>query len=241
MRRVLENAWRRLRPLRDESGMTLIELIVATTTGLVVFMGLTMMVIASTRQATRISDRVHTTADARVAVQRVVKELQSACAARYLTPVRKGSSGTKLKFARAYGSAVSPSPVMSEVKVENSNLVIWEYPVSGGSVPVWNFNETEPTSKRALIRNVAAVSSSIPIFRYYKVSGGTVSTPVTVGSEGLTDEQAQDIVKVDIALKVSPGPTPITDPGGATTVQDSAYLRFSSPTYVTTSVNGPCE
>ncbi len=231
----------RLHPIRDERGMTLIELVVATTAGMVVFLGLTMMVVASMHQSTRIANRVHTTANARVATQRIVHELQSACAARYLTPVRVGSTGTKLKFARAYGSAVSPSPVMSEVKLEGSNLVVWEYPVSGGSTPEWEFEEITPSSKRALIGNAGAVSGSVPIFRYYQIVNGVATTPVTVGPGGLTQEQADKIVKVDIALKVSPPGTPVSDPGGAAIVQDSAYLRFSSPTYVTTSVNGPCE
>jgi hypothetical protein len=226
---------------KDESGMTLVELIVATTAGLVVFLGLTMMMIVSTHQTTRITERVHATDESRVAIQRVVKEMESACAARYLVPVRPGSTGTKLKFARAYGSAVSPSPVMSEVKLEGTNLVIWEYPVSGGAVPVWTFNETEPTSKRALVSNVSTVSSSEPLFRYYEIKNGVITGPMTVGSSGLTEEQAQKVVKVDFAIKVSPSPTPVTDAGGASIIKDSAYLRFSSPTYLTTSVNGPCE
>lgn len=232
---------RRIEPVRDERGMTLVELIVALSAGMVVFLALTMMVIASMHQSTRITNRVHTTAKARLATQRIAKELQSACAARYLTPVRQGSTGTKLKFARAYGSAVSPSPVMSEVKLVGSDLVIWEYPVSGGSTPEWEFNEVTPTSKQALIGNVSAVSGSVPIFRYYEFTNAQIASPVVVGSEGLTTTQADNIVKVDIALKVSPPGTPVADAGGAAIVQDSAYLRFSSPTYLTTSVNGPCE
>jgi Tfp pilus assembly protein PilW len=231
---------RRLHPIRDESGVTLIELVVATSAGLVLFMGLTMMVLASMHQTTRISNRVHATQDARTAVHRVVNELQSACAARYLTPVKEGSTGTNLKFARAYGSAVSPSPVMSEVKLEGTDLFDWEYPVSGGSTPEWSFNTTTPTSKRALIKNAGQVSSSIPIFSYYEIASGT-PTAVTPGSSGLTEKQADKVVKVDIALKVTPSAETVSDPNAAATVQDGAYLRFSSPTYVTSSVNGPCE
>jgi hypothetical protein len=231
----------RLEPIRDESGMTLIELIVATAAGMVIFMLLTMGVLGAMHNQTRVTNRVHTTAKARLATQSIVSELQSACAARYLTPVRKESTGTKLKFARAYGSAVSPTPVMSEVKLVGSELVIWEYPVTGGSTPEWTFNETTPTTKRALLTNVTTVSSSVPIFRYYAYNNGTATIPLTVGTNGLTEEQADSVVKVDITVKVvSPG-APVTDTNSSTTVQDSAYLRFSSPTYTTTSVNGPCE
>jgi hypothetical protein len=234
---------RRLRSAGDaESGITLIELIVATAAGMVVFFGLTMMVLGAMHNSTRISNRVHATAKARIGVQRVVKELQSACAARYLTPIRKGSSGTVLKFARAYGSAVSPNPVMSEVKLVGTSLVVWQYPVSGGSTPEWEFDETTPTQKQALITNAGPVSTGSPIFRYYAFSSGVATTALTVGTEGLTQAQAESVVKVDIALKVSTATnSSVIDSNGAATVQDSAYLRFSSPTYTTTSVNGPCE
>jgi type II secretory pathway pseudopilin PulG len=232
---------RRLHPVRDERGMTLVELLVAISAGMVIFFGLTMMVIASMHQTTRITNRVHATADARLATERVVNELQSACAARYLTPVRKGSTGTVLKFARAFGSAVSPSPVMTEVKLVGSSLWSYEYPVSGGSTPEWTFNETTPTSQRILISNVAPISASVPIFSYYQFTNATISTQMTPPAAGFEETEAEKVVKVGISFKVTPPGGPVTDANGAALIQDSALLRFTPPTYVTTSVNGPCE
>lgn len=221
--------------------MTLVELLVATSAGTVIFFGLTMMVIASMHQTTRITNRVHTTATARLATERIVNELQSACAARYLTPVRKGSSGTVLKFARAFGSAVSPTPVMTEVKLVGSSLVSYEYPVSGGSTPEWTFNETTPTATRALIDNVAPVSASVPIFSYYQFNNAAISSRLAPASGVLEESESDKVVKVGISFKVTTPGTTVTDANGASLIQDSALLRFTSPTYLTTSVNGPCE
>jgi Tfp pilus assembly protein PilW len=231
----------RLQPVRDESGTTLVELVVAIATGMIVLFGLTSMVMAALHQETRVTNRVHTTANARLATERVVNELQSACAARYLTPVRQGSTGTVLKFARAFGSAVSPSPVMTEVKLVGTTLTSYEYPVSGGSTPEWTFNETTPTAQHELITNVAPISSSVPVFSYYQFNNATISSRLTPPTAGFLETEAEKVVKVGIAFKVSPPGGPVTDANGAALIQDSALLRFTPPTYVTTSVNGPCE
>src|SRR5690349_805787 len=107
---------RRLRAVKeDESGMTLIELLVATSAGMTIFLGLTMMVLGSMHRTNAISDRVQSTADARTALHRVTTELHSACVARYLTPIMPGSSGSELRFVRSVSSEVSPTPVESRV------------------------------------------------------------------------------------------------------------------------------
>ena len=80
---------------------------------MVVFFGLTMMVLASMHDTTRITNRVHSTQNARTALHEMITELHSACVVRFLTPVQAESSGTSLRFIHANGSEVSPKPTLS--------------------------------------------------------------------------------------------------------------------------------
>ncbi len=232
----------RIRQLRaDEGGMTLIELVVATAAGMVLFLGLTMMVLASMHQTTRISNRVHTTQDARTATQRIVNELQTACAARYLTPVRTGSTGTKLKFARAYGSAVSPTPVMSEVKLVGSGTGDLGVPGLRRLDPGVGIQRIDPDlqkradQERQRDRRAACRSSAT-------TNSATARSPARSRSgrraDRIADRQSGESRHL---LQGQPAGHAGHRRQRRHPVQDSALLRFSSPTYVTTSNNLPCE
>jgi len=230
--------------IEDERGTTLVELLVAISAGLVIFFGLTMLVLASMHNTTRVSNRVHTTQNARTAVQAIVAELHSACMTRFLAPIQEGSSGTTLRFIHAYGSSVSPTPILSVITLSGTTLKQSDYAVSSGSAPRWEFNTSTPTSSRALISGVGSPSSSTPIFSYYKFKSGQVEAARVKGSgsgESLVAEQAEEVSKVNVAVKASPPGTTVADANGAATVQDSALLRFTPPVYSTTAANLPCE
>ena len=234
---------KRLRLLRDQRGMTLIELLVATSAGAVIFFGLTMIVIASMHQTTRVTNRVHSTQEARVVVQRLVSELQSSCIASGLAPIQSGSSGTKLIYISQKdgekAEVVSPTPVKREVSLNGTNLTESIYEREGTATsPPWTFKSTAAAT-RTLMTRVGAVSTSIPIFRYYAFSGGQVaSSPLAVPLEkGLEAEATQ----VNVALKVTPPKATVQDAKSAAVIQDSALLRFTSPAFATAGSNLPCE
>jgi prepilin-type N-terminal cleavage/methylation domain-containing protein len=228
----------RLAPIRDQRGMTLIELVVAMAAGMIVFAGVTTMVVASLHQSTRVTRKVHATQEARTTVHRIVTELHSACVAAEVAPILEGSSGTSISFVFQTGSAATLTPVMHKISLSGTELIMSSYPSTSGSIPEWTFSNTA-SSTTTLMTNVSAVSSSQPIFTYYKyVNGQVSSTPLTVP---LSEADALVAVQVDIALKVTPpGPTTgaAKQPG---IVQDSAFLRFTPPGGKTTALNFPCE
>jgi type II secretory pathway pseudopilin PulG len=233
----------RLRRIRDdEQGMTLIELLVATSAGMILFMGLTMAVLASMHNMSRVSNRVQSTEDARTALHRVTSELHSSCVARYLTPIMPESSASELRFVRSISSEVSPTPVESRVFLSGTTLKQADYEVLSGSSPEWKFKSTPYTSS-AIMSGVAPISGSVPLFRYYAFTSGVLSTtPLAPPTGKLTEKEGESVVKVDLALKVVPPGGPVTDAKGAAQVQDSAYLRFTPPQYSTSSTsNLPCE
>ncbi len=228
--------------LKDESGMTLIELVVACMAGSIVFFGLTMMVVAAMHDTTRVSHRVHATQNARTALAEVVNELHSACVAQYESPIYEGSAGTKLRFFHATGAAVNPSPTFSEINLVGTTLVQTDYETTGTS-PAWTPKSTA-TSSRAIISGVGAPSSTAPIFSYYRFKEGKIEATAIKGTgtgESLTKAQAEEVSKVGITIKATPLGTTFTDNSAAAQIQDSAVLRFTAPSYQSTATNLPCE
>ena len=224
---------------RDESGMTLVELLVATSAGMIVFFGLTMMVVASMHETTRITTRVHSTQNARTALHRVVSELHSACLAQYATPILEESTSSKLAFIHSYSAEVTPTPTKSVITLSGSTLTQTDYAYASGTAPEWTFNSTA-SSTRAIMSGVSAISGSVPLFTYSELKSG-VMTAIPLSGTTTLGSSAERTVKVDVALKVSPPGATVTDSHGAAQVKDSAYLRFTAPGYTTTSANLPCE
>ncbi len=222
--------------LRDQSGTTLVELVVATMAGAVIFLGLTMVVVASMHQQTRISKRVHATQEARTLVQRIVTELHSSCVASSVAPIYGKNTSTSISYVYQTGSGPALTPVKQQVYLSGTTLMQSTYPSTSGSTPKWTFSET-PTSTRTLLTNVSGVSASEPLFRYYKYKEGVITAmPSTV-----TEAESPSVVQVDIALKVSPTESTVTDAKAPGIVQDSAFLRFSPPSANVNAANLPCE
>jgi Tfp pilus assembly protein PilW len=222
----------------EESGMTLVELVVATAAGAVIFLGLTTMIIASMHQTRRTTNHVHATQEARLTVQRIVGELHSACVAADATPIQTNSSGTSIAYVYQTGSAAALTPVLHQVSLNGSTLSLTTYPVTSGSTPRWTFSETA-TSTQTLMTEVSPVTAGGPIFTYYAYNGGSISTtPLAVP---LSSTNAAKAVQVNVALKVGTDTATVADPRGPGIIQNSAYLRYGPPAANVNVVNLPCE
>jgi hypothetical protein len=229
---------RRLAPVDDQRGTTLIELVIATAAGTVVFLGLTMVVVAAMHQTTRVTKRVHATQEARTLVHEIVTELHSACVSADVAPVQASSTGSSLSFVYKTGSGAALTPVLHRISLSGTTLTLATFNSTTGSTPKWTFSET-PVSTRTLLTNVAPISGTIPIFSYYKFESGQIGA--TSLAVPLSSADAALAVKVNIALKVSPSGSPVVDAKAPGIVQDSALLRFTPPAYNANTINLPCE
>jgi hypothetical protein len=228
----------RLELIRDQRGVTVIELVVATMAGATVFLGLTMVVIGSMHQVNRVTKHVHATQDARTVLHRIVTELHSSCVSADVAPIQQSSSGSSMKFVYQTGSAAALTPVLHEVTLSSGKLTLSTFESTGGATPKWTFSTTAASTK-TLLNGVSAVSGTVPLFRYYKYENGQISsTPLNVP---LISTDAAVAVKVNLALKASPPGSTVTDEKAPGIVQDSALLRFSPPAYNPTAINPPCE
>jgi hypothetical protein len=220
----------------DQSGFTLVEQLVALGAALVVLFGLTTVIMTTLHQSARVNDRVDATQRARLTLYQVIDGLHSACVAPHIAPVQAGSTGTSLRFLHQTGSEVAPTPVLSQIDLNNGTLTESVYPATGGSIPSWTFAST-PSSTRQLMTGVA--SSPAP-FRYYAYSNGQIAaTPLPASPLQAAD--AARTVQVTVALKVSPSKPGTADPNAAASVQDTALLRFSPAAFSTNANNLPCQ
>lgn len=224
--------------LRDERGMTLVELLVATSAGIVVMAGISVSLIVTMRQTDRVTSHVEANQKARITMTKVMDQLHSSCVAPQIAPVLEGSSGTSLTFLHQIGSAISPTPVKSTISLSGTTLSQSDYPVSGGAAPEWVF-ATTPSSTTRLATGVSAISASVPIFRYFSYIEGKINpTALTVP---LSKATAAETVQVNVAFKAAPmNAPPIGDTNGSAEIQNSALLRLTPPGYSSAASNRPC-
>jgi Tfp pilus assembly protein PilW len=225
--------------IADETGTTLIELMVALMTGLVIVSALIMLVLTTMHSTARVSARVEATQRARLTLGKLMDQLHSACVTPEIAPVKESSTGNLLRFVHQTGSAVAPTPVYSEISLNGSKLIQQDYGVTG-SAPTWERGEAAG-APRTLLTGVAPVPPSSTIFSYYQYSGGTISeTPQTTP---LSETGALLTVEVRAALAVAPEhtPTPVADAGATANVQNSATLRLTPPSFNEGSPARPCQ
>jgi hypothetical protein len=227
--------------IADERGTTLVELMVGLAAGMVVLAALTMVIVVTLHGSARVSARVESTQRARIVLTQIMEELHSACVSPQIAPIKPESTGSSLVFIHATGSqesAVSPTPTKSVIAFENGLLAESDFEVTGGSSPNWTFSETASGPPRQLLAGVSPITPGGPIFTYYKYENGALSEspqPTPLGKE------AAMTIDVQVALTASPTQKPVADAGADTSVQDSAVLRLTPPSFNEEAVSLPCQ
>ncbi len=227
----------RPRPIADESGITIIELLVGMVIGIAVLGGVVTLVTTTARSSGRITERVAVDQIARPMVQRIMDELHSTCVSPGVAPILAGSTGEAITFIHGTGSAVSPTPVKRTIALSDGMLTDTTYAATGGDAPDWTFSAT-PTSTYRLLERVSTIGST-PIFSYFAYEDGAISTtPLTTP---LSAADAAVAVQVDISLAVSPsGSATSGEDGAPVELTNSALVRFSPSNEDTDQAGLPC-
>jgi hypothetical protein len=217
--------------MRDESGMTVAELVMTIPIFLIVFTAILMMTQVATHNQDRVAKRVAVNQQARPELTRLMDELHSGCVAPGVAPILVGSTTTSLEFISKPGEEVSPTPEKHVVSLSGSTLSESVYPATSGTAPTWTYSST-PSSTRQLLTGV----SSPALFRYYEYENGQVST--TPLPTPLIAADAATAVQVAISFTYSTGAG--ADPNAPITLSDSATLRLEPASEDTSEVNLPC-
>jgi Tfp pilus assembly protein PilW len=234
--------------IRDESGTTMVEMLVGLAMGMIVVTGLTLVVVVTMHASARVSARVEATQDGRVVLANVTEQLHSACVYPKMAPVKGGVTGetfastpTKLAFVHAssgQGQAVAPTPILSVISLSGTTLSQSDYSSNGGTAPNWTFSTTASSTKQ-LMTNVGPIPGRTAIFTYYSYLNGGLSE--LAASPTLSATNAGKTIDVRIALNTLPRATPVKDQGNDTSIQDSAVLRLTPPSFNENATALPCQ
>lgn len=226
-------------PLSGESGITVVELVVAVAAGLAVLMGSFTMLNGTLRGAARTSQRVDANQRGRPVLTRIMDELHSVCVAPGIPPVLPGSSDSSITFLHKASGEVEPKPDKRVITLSAGTLSETVYPYLSGSSPNFAFSSS-PTTTRLLTNVGSGVidGATVPLFRYHSYAAdGAGTTPLPTP---LSATDAARTVQVTVTFSVSPQKTKVIEPGTAVTLTDTALMRFTPSAEDASSSNLPC-
>jgi Flp pilus assembly pilin Flp len=225
--------------IRDERGITLVEVMVAATIGTVVMLGLLGLLDATTRVSARVTARADSGMRGREAMEQMVQLLRaSVCMkqAATLTPI-DSASDTSVTF---YADIAHPSGTGTDDFIPQK----FQLSLSGGTLTqtTWTGAGTyaDPTTPltfsgagatRPVLANVRA-KPGVPIFSFYAYNGSTAPDPYN-GATALTSPlSAADLAKVAmvrIAFVAGPLGKVAPDPKSDTALDEIVRLRQVNP------------
>jgi hypothetical protein len=225
--------------VRDQRGMTIVELLVGISMTLVVLAAVATLTSSVLHHQDRIVRRVDANSRARPVMTRIVQGLHSACVTSHIVPVRTGSTGTSISFLSRSGAGVGPTPDLHTITLSGGTLTERVYRANGTTPPDWGGFTTEigPPSGTALLTNVSAPGGTI--FRYYDFINGALSTtPLPVP---LTDTNAARVSYVTVTFTSSPSNgINIQDPGSPLVMNSGVDLRLENAGQYPNQDNLPC-
>ncbi len=250
-----------------ERGYTLIELLVAMSIGSIVILAAFGLLRFTTSDVSRISARVRIDQRGRLALEKIMLELHSACVAQKVVPIKEGSTTKELRFISEYSplnKETSPLPTSELATVKLRHIVytppsgkvggtlVEEYWPSTGTPPHYKFNEAETPTKVKLLNAVQARLNSegkeMPVFNYYRYYREKDTEPVygqldpTAVPVPVTKSEAEDVTKVTIGLtlgsEASESATFAND--RAANFEDSATFRLAPASETPSESNPPC-
>jgi prepilin-type N-terminal cleavage/methylation domain-containing protein len=174
--------------LRAEHGFTLIEMLVTLIIGLVVSLAAFSILQFTTDDVSRITARAHVDQTGRVALEKIILQLHSACVAVTINPILTKSTGNTVRFVSEtspLNKAQEPISSLSTVHLheitynESTGNLTEKSRLSTGTTPEFIFNEhetPEPTAHLLLtgVRQTEVLNETtkkvekLPIFRYYR-------------------------------------------------------------------------
>ena len=205
--------------IRDDRGFTMMELLVAMLTAIVVSGALFAILEISLHQTTLITDKVQANQLGRTAMTRIIDELHSSCLSPGFAPIQEKSNENELIFKNAY-SEEAVLPNAKEAKTAGTGVfehqIVWNssaktlidfiYKSTSGEgaeavLPAPDYSSTTheaanatPTKGVLLASNVTQTGTT-PIFQYYKYNKESISSSST------PDGTLTEIEKAYIPLK----------------------------------------
>ena len=201
------------RRLREEEGLTLIELLVATTIGTIVLLAAFSLVDMAVDGQARTENRIQAVQRGRSAMELVSRQIRSQmCIGKNLPPVLEARENT-LTF---YASVAAAPTATTAPPVQRRTLTYVPYDdgsdrgyisesfvtSSGGTLPDLTFPETSRQTRR-LVENISPIPGT-PVFRFYKFDPDTSPNMLPLTQDptaGVAEADRKLIVQVRAAFR----------------------------------------
>ncbi len=213
---------------RDESGWTLIELLMAMSIGVVVLLASFMLVDASAPLAQKTQDRVDAAQRGRLAMDIIGAELRSqVCMPGAVPPIMPTVSDASNVWFYGNNQDQDSLPQKHHIYIQGTALKedSWQ---GTGSVSNVNFPVNAPPTTRILVDPVALVPG-VPLFRFY---GFDANLPASVNQPIVAPVSVLDsrrVVQVNVSFVARP--TRATAASGRdSTFQQAVFFRTADPT-----------
>jgi type II secretory pathway pseudopilin PulG len=200
--------------LADESGYTLIELLVAMICAVVITLAAFALLEFGTRLVQQTDDRIDSATSGGSALNAIVQGLESSCIFPATSPIQSSTSlpsgsNSLVFWSNSTGGQATVTPVLHSIKFAGGALTETSYALTSGTTPsTWTFSSTAQNPSREPITLATHISevSGTPIFQYYGYSSSTgeISTTNLAASGNLTSTQAAGVLAVAIAFSAAP-------------------------------------
>ena len=244
----------------SEAGFTLLEVLVATMTALLITFAAFGLLQLVSEQSARSTDYLQATQLGNNAMAHVLDELHSACYAYDESPVVEKSSPTTLFFETAYSSESEPKASQVQLhelnweqetkkgsqKIQTGKLVDHIWTATSGTYPSYSFNTTA-TPKRVVIgEHIAEEPEGGAIFTYYKYgTEAKQSSETTLGSftalaGTLSAAEAEKAASVVVSFRQMPYDNSEAS-GRSVALKSQAVFSFAATIAEPTIVDQPCQ
>jgi prepilin-type N-terminal cleavage/methylation domain-containing protein len=213
---------------RDESGFTLVELLVAMTIGVVVLFASFMLVDASAPLAQKTQDRVDATQRGRLAMEIIGAELRSqVCMPGAVPPIMPDVSDAGNAWFYGNNQDQNSLPQMHHIYIQGTALREDTWQGTGTQTNV--VFPTLPTQSRTLL-DPAALVPGVPLFRYFGFDANlpaSVNQQITVLPVSVNDSRR--VVQVNVSFVARPTKATAASTRDST-FQQAIFFRTADPT-----------
>jgi type II secretory pathway pseudopilin PulG len=216
MSRVLD----RLR--REESGFTLVELLVACSLGTVILLATFMMLDSSVVLTGKVTDRVDRTARSRVAMEQITRELRSqVCPAAGVPAVISGQDYSVRFYSYMGAPGGSFVPDIREIAWDtNTNSITDKLYTGSGASPYTTWPAT-PSQTRTILTDAKPPPANAPVFAYYATGATTpFASPLSATNAAATSKVTINFMTYAQSHNTS---------GPSITLQNEVFARTTDP------------
>jgi type II secretory pathway component PulJ len=218
---------RRLR--REESGFTLVEVLVACSLGTVILLASFMMLDSSAALTGRVTENVDRTQRARFAMAQITRDLRSQVCPSVGTAAIVDGQDSSVTFYAFLGTGAFVPDKFQILWDAGTNSIIEKKWAGSGAAP--NTTWTSPPTQRTLLADVKPTPSSAPVFAYYATGAASpFTTPLSAANAISTS-------KVTITFLTYPSGK---SSGTSITMQNEVFSRTSDPSGTTGTTSPEC-